>query len=434
MKKSKVILYLVASVFLLVTGCSKKDKVEPEGVSTLEKIEGVWEGVINVPNQPLPISLKFQESNGMISIPAQGLDDYPLTSVVLKDSSLFIDMNIQGQLLTFEGLINKEIITGTFKQAGQSFPFELTKGEANEVAEEGEFIQIEVQGKTMIGQLETPQGEGPFPIMIILAGSGPTDKDGNSILLPGKNNSLKMLAEDLAEQGVASIRYDKRGVGKNMTLAGKEEELRFEHYINDAAAWIEFAKEDNNYSKVGVIGHSEGSLIGMVAAEKTDADAFVSIAGAGREIDQVPLEQLAEQLPANLNDEAKRIVENLKQGEQVKTVSTELQSIFRPSVQPYMISWLKYNPQERLKNFNGPTLIVNGTHDIQVGISDAESLHNAKKDSLLLIIENMNHVFKDASKDLEENIKTYSDPALPLSKGLIEGLINFLKEAAILQN
>lgn len=341
MKNIGIVVCLMTSIFLVIAGCSKDKEPEPEtnskGMSSLESIEGLWNGSIIIPNQPLSIILTFEKNNGAISIPAQGLSDYPLTSVTVNESDVFFVMTIQGQPITFDGKVEQEKMTGTFTQQGQSFPFELTKGSKEQLAEKGDFVEVQLKDGTMSGQLETPQGEGPFPLMVIIAGSGPTDRDGNSVALPGKNNSLKMLAESLAAEGVASIRYDKRGVGKNASLAGKEEDLRFDHYIDDAAAWVQFAKTDERFSKVGIIGHSEGSLIGMVAAEKTDADAFISIAGAGRPIDQILLEQLKEQLPANLLDESNTILDTLKQGEQVQTVSPELQSLFRPSVQPYMI-------------------------------------------------------------------------------------------------
>lgn len=437
MKKSVIIFCLLTSIFLVIAGCGKQKEQEPETnpeeASSLKSIEGVWDGTINIPNQPLPIILTFENDGGTISIPVQNLSDYPLTSVKLNKLDLFVDMEIQGQRITFDGKVEDEKITGTFTQQGQSFPFELTKGTKEEVTEQGDFVQVELKDGPMIGQLETPSGEGPFPLMIIIAGSGPTDQDGNSPLLPGKNNSLKMLAESLATEGVASIRYDKRGIGKNAVLGGKEDDLRFDHYIDDAASWVQFAKNDERFSKVGIIGHSEGSLIGMVAAEQTNADGFISIAGAGRSIDQVLLEQLGEQLPANLLEESNTILDQLKQGNQVETVSQELQSIFRPSVQPYMISWLQYDPAEQLQKLHSPVLLVNGNRDIQVPSSDAELLQNAKKDAKLLIIEKMNHILKEAPEDWEGNMATYTNPDLPLAEGLIEGIIGFLEEAAILQ-
>ncbi|WP_246096847.1 alpha/beta hydrolase family protein [Psychrobacillus soli] len=426
MKKLAIIFTSIAMVFLLLAACSK-EKEEATEMGSLESIEGVWEGSINIPEQPLPIVVEFEADKGMISIPVQGLNDYPLSNTELNGSDVLFDMNIQGQKLTFDGKVEKEKITGTFTQQGQTFPFEIVRGSKEEEVEKDRLVEVKVEGGAMSGQLEIPSGEGPFPVMVIIAGSGPTDRNGNSIALPGKNNSLKMLAEDLAAEGVATIRYDKRGVGKNASLAGKEEDLRFDQYIDDAAAWVQFAKEDERFSKVGIIGHSEGSLIGMVASQKANADAFISIAGAGRPIEQVLLEQLKAQFPANLMEESTNILEKLKQGEQVKTVSSELQSLFRQSVQPYMISWLQYDPAEQLQKLNKPILLVNGNLDIQVPVKDAELLHEAKKDSDLLIVDKMNHILKEAPADREGNIATYSNPDLPLATGLIDGIVEFLE-------
>ncbi|WP_232782931.1 alpha/beta hydrolase [Bacillus sp. BA3] len=399
-------------------------------VSSLKAIEGRWEGDIKIPNQPLPIIVHFTKKGGTISIPVQGLNDFPLTSVKLSKSDLFFDMKIQNQQITFDGKVDQKRISGTFVQKGQKFPFELVKksDQAVEEKESGEIVQADLKNGTIKGLLETPKNEGPFPVMILIAGSGPTDKDGNTIGNPGKNNSLKMLAESLAEKGIASIRYDKRGIGENMQLAGREADLRFEQYIDDAAAWIQFAKKDGRFSKVGIIGHSEGSLIGMEAAKKTETDIFISLAGPGEPIDQVLIKQLEEQLTPKLLTESKDILAKLKQGKQVETVSADLQNVFRPSVQPYMISWIQYNPIESVKELNIPVLIVNGNRDIQVPATNAKALHTEKSDSELLILEKMNHVLKEAPADRAENLATYTNPELPLSTGLINGIIEFLNK------
>ena len=440
MKRPLAIICFIVSAFVLMVGCRTKDTVEMEEkskeVSSLKAIEGRWEGDIKIPNQPLPIIVHFTKKDGTISIPVQGLNEFPLTSVKLSNSDLFFNMDIQNQKITFDGKVDKERISGTFVQNGQSFPFELLKksDQAVEEQETGEIVQADLKNGTIKGLLETPKNEGPFPVMIIIAGSGPTDKDGNSIANPGKNNSLKMLAESLAEKGIASIRYDKRGIGDNMQLAGKEKDLRFEQYIDDAAAWAQFAKKDGRFSKVGIIGHSEGSLIGMAAAKKTETDIFISLAGAGEPIDQVLIKQLEEQLTPTLLTESKDILAKLKQGKQVGTVSADLQSVFRPSVQPYMISWIQYNPIELVKELNIPVLLVNGNRDIQVQATNAKALHNEKKDSELLILEKMNHVLKEAPEDRKGNLATYTNPELPLSPGLVNGIIEFLNKNDITSN
>lgn len=431
--KKGLILTLIF-LFIILSACSNKQEVndvskgkdESKKTVSLETVEGIWEGSINVPNQPLPITIQFTKEKGSISIPIQGLNDHPLTNITLNDTDITFNMPLPGQKISFLGKLENEKIAGTFTQQGQSFPFELSK--VNELEGTAEHLEeIEVMGGKMIGQIEVPEGEGPFPLMIILAGSGPTDRNGNSLVMAGKNNSLKMIAEELAAEGIASIRYDKRGVGQNIDLATKEEELRFHHYIEDAEAWANFAKDDERFSDIGFIGHSEGSLIGMVAAKEVEASIFISLAGAGRPIDEILKEQLSAQLPNNLMEESQKILEKLKQGQQVDEVSNELQSIFRPSVQPYTISWLQYNPAEQIQQLDSRVLIVNGTLDMQVPSNDAKLLHQAKGDSELLIIEKMNHVLKESPDDEAGNMATYTDPSLPLADGLVEGILKFIK-------
>ncbi len=425
MKKSFlfVVSIMLFGIFLLA-GCSNKERGKEE-VNALKEIEGNWEGSIQVPNQPLAISVLFAEEKGTIDIPIQGISDYPLNNISFEKPSIKFEMNIQGQKITFEGTHENKKITGTFAQQGQSFPFELFEGDTKEISKQN-IVEIMVSGGKMKGQLEIPEGEGPFPLMIIIAGSGPTDKDGNSIVMGGKNNSLKMVAESLADNGIASIRYDKRGVAMNAVLGGKEEDLRFNNFVEDAESWVEYAKGDKRFSTVGIIGHSEGSLVGIAAADSVDI--FISLAGAGRPIDEVLVEQLQAQLPATLLEESLLILQQLKQGKQVEELSPELHNLFRPSVQPYMISWLTYHPANMLKELDIPVLVVNGDRDIQVPTKDANLLHEAKPDSKLLIIPGMNHVLKEAPEDREGNIATYTKPDLPLARGLMEEIVEFIQD------
>ncbi len=427
MKKTFVLCILLATLFLMIQGCSKKDdtlKVENQ----MTKLQGTWSGTIQVLTQSLPIDVTFNEENASISIPAQGISNYPLTAIQFDDPQVYFEMMIQNQKLTFDGVLDQETISGTFTQQGQSFLFELTKsGSVEREREIGTKIEIPVAGGNMTALVVTPEGEGPFPAMLILSGSGPTDRNGNSPMMAGNTNSLLMIAEALAAQGIASIRYDKRGVGENTALVSKEEDLRFDDYVHDAAAWIDYANTKDTFTSIGVIGHSEGSLIGMIAAEQQQASSFVSLAGAGRAIDRVLIEQLTAQLPENLLAESEDIIEQLKSGKAVDRVSPELTSIFRPSVQPYLMSWLAYDPQEELAKLNVPILIIGGTTDLQVPVEDAKLLGNANEQAELVVIENMNHVLKSTSADRQENMASYSNPDLPLADGLIEKIFIFLK-------
>lgn len=258
-------------------------------------------------------------------------------------------------------------------------------------------------------------------LVILIAGSGPTNRNGNSTI-GGVNNSLKFLAEGLTQNGIAVFSYDKRGLNKvgNKTL--EEKSVVFEDFINDAKNVISYFKSQKKYSKIIIAGHSEGSLIGMVASFK-NADGYISIAGAGRPIDEILSEQIAKNAPF-LKDATDKGLAILKEGKTFENKMPMLESLFRESIQPYMISWIKYNPQNELKKLQIPILIINGTKDLQVPPSDAELLNKANPKSELKIIENMNHVFKEIKND-DDNIKSYSNPKLPVIPELIESISKF---------
>src|SRR5437763_1110614 len=149
----------------------------------------------------------------------------------------------------------------------------------------------------IFGTLELPAAKQPVPVALIIAGSGPTDRNGNTPALPGSNNSLKMLADGLAARGIASLRYDKRGIAASRAAMTTEADLRFNNFIEDAEAWTKQIRADKRFSTITVIGHSEGSLIGMVAAREAGADGYVSLEGAGRKAQDILAEQLKSQLP-----------------------------------------------------------------------------------------------------------------------------------------
>jgi pimeloyl-ACP methyl ester carboxylesterase len=289
-----------------------------------------------------------------------------------------------------------------------------------------EQVTLDTGTGVLYGTLTLPEGAGTFPLVLIIAGSGPTDRDGNSRLLPGKNNSLKMLAEGLAGMGIAAVRYDKRGIAAGAAAGADESKVTFDTFIDDAVAWIEQLKRDSRFSDFGIIGHSEGSLIGMVASRRTGVHAFVSISGSGIPIDEILLEQLNRQMPS-LVEEAGRIINALREGKMAEQVSPQLQSLFRLGVQPFLISLFAYDPAEEIGKLEIPVLIINGTRDLQTDVSQARLLFAAKPDASPCIIDNMNHVLKDAPQDQQGNQATYSDPTLPLAEGLLKCVGSFLQ-------
>lgn len=274
------------------------------------------------------------------------------------------------------------------------------------------------------GSLYTPnQQNKKLNLVILIAGSGPTDRDGNQMGLV--NNSLKLLAEALANNGIAVYSYDKRIFAQMASGKLDESSLSFDNFIDDAKAVIQYFKNQKKYHSITVAGHSEGALIGMVAANG-NADGYISIAGAGRPIDEVLLEQIEKQAPF-LKEEVQKNLETLKNGTTFELKNQMLASLFRASVQPYMISWIKYNPQTEIKKLQIPTLLINGDKDIQVSVQDAQLLQQAKLNAQLHIIQNMNHVFKEIKGDDAENKAAYTNPDLPISIELSSIITTFIR-------
>lgn len=299
-----------------------------------------------------------------------------------------------------------------------------------DTAHVSEPITVEANGLRLHGTLQLPTSKGPFPVVLIIAGSGPTDRDGNSPLLPGKNNGLKMLAEALADCGIASVRYDKRGIGQSVAPGMTEAALKFTFYSDDAAAWVTHLRKDPRFNRVVVAGHSEGALLGTLAARTAGADGLVLIAGAGRPIAVILREQLRGALPANLMAESDSILDQLAQGKTVSNVPAELMMLYRPSVQPYMISWLPIDPAAELAKLTIPVVVIRGTTDAQVARADLLGLAGASKAIRVVEIEGMNHVLKLASGTVQEQMPSYSDPTLPVAPALIDAVVEFVRGVA----
>ena len=282
---------------------------------------------------------------------------------------------------------------------------------------------------TVYGTLELPAKAFPVPVVLIISGSGPTDRNGNSPALPGSNNSLKQLAAGLAERGIASLRYDKRGIAASAKAAGSEQDIRFTDFIDDAKSWIEKLKTDARFSTVTVAGHSEGSLIGMVAAHEAGADGFVSLEGAGRRPRAVIVEQLTGQLPEETIAQADTIMGLMEAGtvpDSTYKVPPILYALFRPSVRPYMVSWFKYDPAVEISKLTIPVMIVQGTTDVQVSQKDADAMAAGLPAAKVLVVEGMNHVLKEAPPGRAAQGPAYSDPSIPVVPKLMDELAAFV--------
>jgi pimeloyl-ACP methyl ester carboxylesterase len=283
-------------------------------------------------------------------------------------------------------------------------------------------ITLDTGTGVLAGTLELPAGCGPFPVVLFHSGSGPTDRDGNQPSSGFDTDTIKQLALAMVPRAIASVRYDKRGVGASASAAPPEVDLRLGTYVSDAAAWVQRLHADARFSAVTFAGHSEGSLIGILAAQQSPVASFVSLEGPGRKLADVLKGQLANNLGEGLAEQADAIVDQLAAGDTVANVPASLNSLFAPAVQPYLISELTVDPAVEIAKLAIPALIVQGTTDLQVSVQDAILLASAAKQSSLLVVDGMNHELKAATLDSASQAATQSKPSLPVEQKVIDAL------------
>lgn len=270
------------------------------------------------------------------------------------------------------------------------------------------------------GTLLTPKDQNIAPLVILIAGSGPTDRNGNQSFM--KNDMLKKIAESMSNNGIASFRYDKRIVKqiRNKTI---DKDISFDDFVTDAKSVISYFKP--NYKTIVVAGHSQGSLVGLLALEE-GVSGFISLAGAGKPIDEILIEQISKTAPMFLED-SKRVLTLLKAGKTTTDFPMALSSIFNLDVQGFMSNWMQYNPTEEMKKHNIPTLIINGDKDLQVSVDEANLLYKAAQNGVLLIVEKMNHIMVKIEGEQLENMKSYNDTSLEISPEVEKSMIEFIK-------
>ena len=278
-------------------------------------------------------------------------------------------------------------------------------------------IVLPISGGVLVGTLSTPNLPS-YPLAILVAGSGPTDRDGNSG--PFKANNLKKLSDSLVRHGIATFRFDKRGVGKSSLGVPKEDSLTIDTYVADLVMWHEYHRKNPTIKRFYILGHSEGSLMGILAAQKIQPDGFVSIAGVGNSADILLKKQLM-QTPASVKQSSYVIIDSLRKNKPVPFVPMDLMPLFRPSVQPYLKSWMRYKPNQELRKLNCPSLIVQGTRDAQVDVQEAYLLIGGNPKAQLELIDHMNHVLFDERNGPRDYV------GQAIAKPLIEKLVLFIK-------
>ena len=265
-------------------------------------------------------------------------------------------------------------------------------------------------------------------VVLILPGSGPTDRDGNSIVQGIHPNTYRMIADALAANGIASLRIDKRGVGASAAAAASEQDLRFTTYVDDTVAWMNYAWRRSGVRCVSILGHSEGAQVAALAAARVRNCGLISVSGEGHDIGETIVRQVrAGGAPPEIVAQVQHGIDELRAGRTIPDPPAVLMSIFRPSVQPYMISWIALSPTAAIAAVRAPVLIIQGDADVQVSVDDARLLAAARPGAGLVILSGVNHVLKQAPADRAGNIATYADPNLPLAPSVIPPIVSFVR-------
>lgn len=420
-------------VSLFWYGCDSADRTS---------LAGHWQGEIIIQSLSVAAALDIPEDQQKpvtFSIPQQYLAWIPVSDFSLRGTTVQFRLSLGTELLRFSAEFDAEavggpVLAGRFLQQGQAYQFSLQKAAGISEPPE-EFLAIpEETGREVIlsagevqlsGILTLPESPEPAVVVLIIAGSGPTDRDGNSALTGGRNDSLKQLSGCLIEQGIPTLRYDKRGTGISSGQPDNMPEVVFEDLVDDACRWIDILREEYHYRKIIVLGHSQGALIAMLAAGISHADAVISVAGAGRPIGDVIRGQLIRNSGMEPSAVA-GIFRDFKAGKEIQHNSPLVRQLFSNEAAAFLLSWMKYDPAQVIAELDLPVLITWGEADIQTSKKDTELLAAQALQGEYLQVPDMNHVMKIAV-DEYNNYLAYIDPRFPLSVEFTGGLINFIR-------
>jgi pimeloyl-ACP methyl ester carboxylesterase len=284
-------------------------------------------------------------------------------------------------------------------------------------------VLVKTLAGAISGTLAVPKNAtGKIPIAIIIAAAGSVDRDGNGGNLAA--NDYKLLAIALGKNGIASLRYDKRRVGQS-TSTGQEKDLRFDDYFDDVFDLMDMLNKDTRFSKIILIGHGQGSLVGIIAANDDRVNSLISLEGASESADKVLTAQINRDYPKYIADGVKSVLDSIRRGKVNTHVDPVLYPVLRPNIQMFFLNWWRFDPVAEIKKLKKPVLLVQGTTDLEVDVTNADKLKKSKTTEIALIT-GMNYALKDAPLDKDKNKATYTNPDLPLKPELVTAIVDFI--------
>lgn len=269
------------------------------------------------------------------------------------------------------------------------------------------------------------------PVVLIIPGSGPTDRDGNNPL-GVKAGPYRQLADALAKEGISTVRIDKRGMFGSKRAVASGNRVTMADYAQDSHSWVSSIRALTGAKCVWLLGHSEGGLVALTAAQKpTGICGVIAVAAVGRKIGTVLRGQLAAN-PANepYLEAANAAIASLETGRKVDTASLPppLRTLFAEDVQSFLIDLFAENPARLAGSLKPPLLILQGDQDIQVTVEDARALAAAQPRAKLVLLPGVNHVLKvPQGNDRAANLRAYADPSLPIAPSAVQAIAGFVK-------
>ena len=411
--------------------------------------QGAWSGDLNVMGTKLPLVFNFSADGCTLDSPAQGAKDIPAQKSVAEDGTIKVTVAMIGA--TFEGKIEGDCINGTFAQGALQLPLTLKRG-AQEVRRpqtpvapfpyKQEEVSFENAGFRFGGTLCTPANcTSDTPVVLLVTGSGQQNRDEELF----GHRPFAVIADALARNGIASLRYDDRGWGDKTVDFSR---FTTDDFKQDATAALQMLRQRFHFTRVGIVGHSEGGTIALMLAAEGKADFIVSLAGmaaSGREtlLQQNRLVlQAAGMTPDVVETYCKPIakaLDALAEGKAIEEISdadisNEMKPVFKKTLQqgnsPYLRHFLTLNPSTLLPKIKCPVLALNGTKDTQVDCTQnlgalEKGLTNCRHD--IRRVEGVNHLFQHCQTGIVMEYQQIEETMAPEVLGIITEWINRIK-------
>ncbi|PJJ07116.1 hypothetical protein CLU83_0262 [Flavobacterium sp. 1] len=425
-----------------------------------QEITGQWNGILKLPGGQLRVVFNITKTeNGYSSTmdsPDQGAKGIPVATTSFENSVL--KLAIPSAAIVYEGTLKDNAIAGNFKQGGQSFSLDMTRGTAEKEAikrpqepktpfpyytEEVTF-ENKIDKNILAGTLSRPSKEGKFPVVILITGSGPENRDEELL----GHKPFLVLADYLTKKRIAVLRFDDRGVAKS---TGDYKTATTMDFVKDVQAGIDYLKtrKEIDKNKIGLIGHSEGGVIApIVAGNSKDVDFIVLLAGTGIRGDKLMLlqkEKIERQMgvPENEIQKGQGIFKGaydiiLASSANDDTLNTKINSYLKLQfgdkmnekqisglvsqiTSPWMVYFLKFDPASALEKVKCPVLAINGDKDVQVPADvnlDAikKSLAKGRNSKITTkVLPNLNHLFQECKTGLPNEYETIEQTFSPVA-------------------